>query len=282
MTKKTKILSLLLAVLMLAASLPLAGLTAFAETSGDYEYTILDDSTAEITKYNGSAEELTIPSELDGYTVTSLGNKSFEENFTLLNVVIPDTVTRIGNGAFYSCMLVTNVTIPDSVTSIGYSAFDMCSSLKEITIPGGATMGDDAFGRCFELTKGKVIICEGVTDIPTSAFVWSLIEEITIPKSVKSIGKGAFCNGSVADVYFTGTEEEWNEIAIDEDNDDLINANIHFNAVIEEAPMEEDKEEPATDANAPTIDPIIIIVIAVAVIGVAVAAIVIVRKKKTK
>ena len=41
--------------------------------SGDYEYRILEDGTAEITKYNGSAEILDILSVIDGYTVTGIG-----------------------------------------------------------------------------------------------------------------------------------------------------------------------------------------------------------------
>ena len=33
---------------------------------------------------------------------------------------------------------------------------------------------------------------------------------------------------SLTDVYFTGTEEQWNEISIGSYNDDLLNATIHF------------------------------------------------------
>lgn len=41
------------------------------ETSGDFEYTVLDDGTAEITEYKGNEEILLIPSEIDGHTVIS-------------------------------------------------------------------------------------------------------------------------------------------------------------------------------------------------------------------
>ncbi len=39
-------------------------------TSGDYEYALLEDGTAEITDYTGRDAELIIPSELDGHPVT--------------------------------------------------------------------------------------------------------------------------------------------------------------------------------------------------------------------
>ena len=36
-------------------------------TCEEYEYALLDDGTAEITKYHGEAETLEVPDELDGY-----------------------------------------------------------------------------------------------------------------------------------------------------------------------------------------------------------------------
>ena len=42
-------------------------------TSGDYQYCILEDGTAEITRYSGEDSVLKIPNTLDGKTVTSIG-----------------------------------------------------------------------------------------------------------------------------------------------------------------------------------------------------------------
>ena len=66
--KQSRVISLLLAVMMILSSLPLAGMSALAATSGDFKYEILEDGTAEITGYTGSAETLEIPSALDGKT----------------------------------------------------------------------------------------------------------------------------------------------------------------------------------------------------------------------
>ena len=46
-------------------------------TCGDYEYAMLDDGTAELTKYRGEAEALEVPGELDGYAVTAIGDGAF-------------------------------------------------------------------------------------------------------------------------------------------------------------------------------------------------------------
>ena len=101
-TAHRKILSLLMSLAMILTALPLSGVTAFAQdgthTSGDFEYRILVDGTAEIRDYTGSTEVLDIPStNLDGYTVTSIGDFAFEDCDCLTSVTIPNSVTCIGS-----------------------------------------------------------------------------------------------------------------------------------------------------------------------------------------
>ena len=91
--------------------------------SGDYGYIILNDGTAEITGYSGEEKQLTIPSELDGICVTSIGDNAFSDNKSLTSVTIPDSVTSIGDYAFERCSSLASVTIPNSVTNIGDQAF---------------------------------------------------------------------------------------------------------------------------------------------------------------
>ena len=95
-----KLLAILLACLML-----IPGGIAMAEeaevlTSGDYEYTLNDDGSASITKYNGEADALTVPAELDGHTVTSIGDSAFSRCDSLTTITLPDSVTSIGDEVF--------------------------------------------------------------------------------------------------------------------------------------------------------------------------------------
>ena len=87
-TKLKKVISTCLAAVMLLGAVVVAPITASsAETqavrtgetiiSGDFEYELLDNGTAEITKYTGSATKLAIPSEIDGKKVTSIGDSAF-------------------------------------------------------------------------------------------------------------------------------------------------------------------------------------------------------------
>ena len=54
---------------------------------------------------------------------------------------------------------------------------------------------------------------------------------MTIPDRVTSIDQLVFYGCSnLTDVYYGGSEAQWNQIAIAEDNDPLLNATIHFNS----------------------------------------------------
>ncbi len=121
------------------------------------------------------------------------------------NYTVPDSVTIIGDYALLCCLNLTNVDIPDSVISIGEGAFNICISLVSITIPDNVTtIADSAFCSCTSLTS------------------------ITIPKSVTLIGKYSFGYTAIENIYYTGTQETWESIEIEDGNDELTNATIHF------------------------------------------------------
>lgn len=101
----------------------LSAVNSTALTSGDFEYTV-ENGEATITKYNGSAQMLDIPSELDGYAVTAIESQAFYGNEDLCVVSIPDSVTRIADLAFYgNSQLSLIIFATDSVTNIDENAF---------------------------------------------------------------------------------------------------------------------------------------------------------------
>ena len=203
--KQSRVISLLLAVMMILSSLPFAGISALAEESGDFEYEILADGTAEITDYYGWAETLEIPSTLDGYTVTSIGDWTFAYCYSLTSITIPDSVTSIGRYAFSDCDSLTSITIPESVTSIGLVAFEGCHSLTSINVDENNKNYSSQDGVLFNKGKTELIqypagnertsygIPNSVTSIGDDAFSYcDSLTNITIPDSVTSIGGNAF------------------------------------------------------------------------------------------
>ena len=161
--------------------------------------------------------------------VTSIGYRAFYGCSGLTSVTIPEGVTSIGSSAFSGCRSLTSVTIPEGVTSIDYYTFEDCSSLTSVTIPESVTsIGNSAFSGCSGLTS--VTILEGVTSIGNQAFYGcSSLTSVTIPDSVTSIGNSAFYGCSkLKHVYYGGSDLQWKEIEIGNDNSALTKAIIHY------------------------------------------------------
>lgn len=112
---------------------------------------------------------LAIPSTIEGYPVTAIGNSAFFCCYRLTDVTIPSGVITIGRDAFSGCDNLTNVIIPDSVTTIGEWAFFYSVGLTNIMIGTSVTnIGNEAFGECWSLTS--VSIPDSVTTIGYNPF----------------------------------------------------------------------------------------------------------------
>ena len=123
-----------------------------------------------ITGYTGAGGAVTVPTNINGYPVTSLGGWGpFYACTSLTSVAIPDTITNIADGAFWGCTSLTSVSLGNSVQRIGYGAFYQCGSLVGISIPDSvASIGFGAFAYCGSLTN--VTIGRGVTNLDYPAF----------------------------------------------------------------------------------------------------------------
>ena len=204
---KKRLLSFVLAVLMIASLLPATALAADIADSGTCG---AEGDGSNLTWTLDSEGVLTISGSGDMHGYDLPGAPWYGSRSRVKSAVIAEGVTSIGGCAFYDCRSLTSVTIPDSVTRIGSFAFDNCRSLTSVTIPNGVTsIGTAAFDYCTSLTS------------------------VTIPDSVTSIDWDAFyyCT-SLTDVYYAGSEAQWKAISISSNgNDDLLTANIHYNYV---------------------------------------------------
>ena len=220
---KKRLLSFVLAVLMIASLLPATALAADIVDSGtcgaegdgsnltwtlDSEGVLTISGNGDMNGYGFLSAPWHYSSEVksaviaDG--VTSIGNEAFYHCTSLTSVTIPDSVTSIGDRVFSYCTSLTSVTIPDSVTSIGDRVFSYCTSLTGIWVAeGNSHYSSDASGVLFNKDKTTLVQCPGafaaytipdsVTSIGRYAFYGcTSLTSVTIPGSVTSIGVYAF------------------------------------------------------------------------------------------
>lgn len=188
---------------------------AVTSESGEYRYSILSDGTICLTGYELTGLEAVIPTEVDGYTVSSID--CFYATSKLKKVTIPACVKRIEDKCFYECNNLQSVSfLGDGLEYIGEYAFFNCnlqsfsfpSTVKEvgrvafgyadfadITIPKSVTKWGDSI---FYSSKGikNVIFEEGATIVPESMFSGcDNLTTVTLPNTITTISKSAFSHG---------------------------------------------------------------------------------------
>ena len=166
--------------------------------------------TVTITKYTGTESTVILPSTINSWPVTKIGEDAFQDNTTITSVTIPANVTEIGSNAFAGC---TNL------TSVNYGG-----DWSNLTIQSGNPAVEDAAKDAaneqlfdFEFTPDNTAVivnnykCKGtaadvtipsrykgkpVTAINNAAFPNSAVTSVTIPDSITSIPDAAFVNCS--------------------------------------------------------------------------------------
>ena len=99
-------------------------------------------------KYTGGSQ-LTVPDEIDGTAVTSIGEACFQGCTGLTAVYLPETLEAVGENAFRNCTALRGIEIPESVVFIGKNAFEGCNALEAICISNNLQhIGTDSFAGC--------------------------------------------------------------------------------------------------------------------------------------
>ena len=186
-------------------------------------YQILDDNRVQLyhskyaiytlRNYEAPAitEQVVIPSEVDGYTVTSIGASAFR-NSLITGIQIPDTIERIEAQAFYGCPNLTDINFPDSLKFLGARAFQNCGLTKlHIDAPGiiicpsafeGNRQLEEIYINTDVISEKEFTLCtslksavlgDDVREIRSDAFMGcGSLENVSLGSSVKSVGIRAF------------------------------------------------------------------------------------------
>lgn len=184
------------------------------DAASDWEYTAVEKE-AWIKKYKGSAQEVAIPDEIDGYTVTQIYGDAIGsfasalESPNIKKIIIPKTVRIIGVESFRGCTGLMNITVDPK---------NPCYSSRD-----GIVYRDDPIEidknennkktqiAVFPMGRnGSFTIPDFVTSIEVSAFAnCAGLTDITIPDSVERIGYHAFkgCTGIKSIAIPNGVDE---------------------------------------------------------------------------
>ena len=157
-----------------------------------------NESGMTLAGYLGNAAELTLPTECNGYSVTSIGNYAFYCCSSLTSIEIPNSVTSIGKDAFTGTAWYKNQ--PDGVVYVGKVLYIYKGTMPENTTinvkEGTVSISDKAFYGCSRLTS--VVIPNSVTSIGTDAFYNCSGLKTVINFSNLTFSKGSSSNGCVA------------------------------------------------------------------------------------
>ncbi|MGP8199388.1 MAG: leucine-rich repeat domain-containing protein [Limisphaerales bacterium] len=131
-----------------------ANYTAQEQQSGPFVY-LANAGAVTIISYSGPGGAVTIPSTINGLSVTSIGQNAFQNCSNLTSVTLPAGVTNIGTQAFYECGNLTSIYFYGNAPADDSTVFSGDNHVTGYYLPG--TTGWSAYSA--------------VTGIPTTAWM---------------------------------------------------------------------------------------------------------------
>ena len=205
---RKQITSLLLSLLMLLTLLPTAAWaedTVHSGKCGDNLDWTLENGVLTITGTGGMDDY--IPQYVPWYSYRS----------DVKSLVLDSRITHIGRYAFDHCSNLTEVKSSASyfsVSSFGEYAFAFCSSLRSFPFRQMSAL-ERLDGYVFDGTplSGDIALPSSLKTIGSGAFEKTSISSVRLPASLVKIGSYAFYNcGSLTDIFFLGTADEWRTV----------------------------------------------------------------------
>ena len=155
-------------------------------------------------------------------SLQTIGVGAFADCYSLTEIILPEGLVTIEGNAFARCKALEKVVFPKNLKTIGAGAFSDCKSLKHVDVSPETEIQEGAFRRCLAGADGltivngilfnvdfsahqkfigntekgtaKVQVPDTVHTIDDYAISWigAIIEEVTIPDTVKRIVGHAF------------------------------------------------------------------------------------------
>ncbi len=156
----------------------LEGLTI--HTLNDLLYAEVDSGIAIIGCFSND-KTFTVPSEIDGISVTEIYPSAFSE-CTSEEIILPEGIKTLKKMAFMNCTNLKSITLPQSITSIEDNAFDGCTSLETADLGGAVSISSNIFDSCTALREVNLSgDCTGLINGDDNPFLYlSALEKINV------------------------------------------------------------------------------------------------------
>lgn len=185
-------------VVFLAVTLVLPALASETRKSGLYTYKLKGNGSLTITDFDWKSNtgDVYIPSMIDGYTVTAIGDEAFAEGMEMSSqaviVVLPSTITTLGDKAFYHANI-SSINIPLSLQSIGKGAFAYSAITQFSVEPGHGSYA--AIDGALYHKKSKTLV----------AYPPAIKELVAVPDGIVAIDDYAFSGMKLGITEFSKT-----------------------------------------------------------------------------
>lgn len=189
------------------------------------------------------------------YNLIDLGEQTFKFS-GISHIVIPDRVTRIGQETFAYCDNLKTITLGSGVSEIDGSTFAASYAIEQINVASGNSNYSSEEGVLFNKDRTELImypyaknaeqynIPESVEIIKSGVFDYSKnLKKLFIGKNIKTIESYNYFYGEITqeeydgptkynlyDIYYEGTQTQWNQINSTNESFDEIEARVHFNS----------------------------------------------------
>ena len=121
-------------------------ISAKAYYSSGYDFIFNDDEdTLYLHTYKGDmdAQEIRIPSSIDGYPVTAVGPILLNQTNAVERLVFPDSVTSIRGLMLSGSSSLREVLLPSSLSEVPWGLVSQCENLRFNTYEGGLYLGSE-------------------------------------------------------------------------------------------------------------------------------------------
>ena len=207
--------------------------------------TVIKDSAF---AYNDELKSISLPD-----SVTTIGDSAFRCNTSgmgagqLTRLVLPAHLQTIGEYAFQGHSDLSEVVFGKEIISLGHASFHH-AGLRKVQLPNTCTNLSGAFQSNQKLEE--FIFPNKITESRDDFFYCSSLKKIYVPKSMKIFAPRDFENSnSLTDVYYQGSEEEWNAIQRNDEFDNYVlkKATKHFHASLADFGAVDDPADPYGD-----------------------------------